>query len=204
MVQNHSRGGADVPTYERVVATDPLALFAASNLANKLLSADPRSPHQVDPRHAYRVAMRAAQRADLAGHAYQGARALSAAVEAVHAGALGADVHCGAVRPLIEGARRRFEAARLDLPRAAWAGYVSQLQRQEEYIAGGPDHRVFARSIPQEATLHAIFRTCAGCGASKFEALKCSRCGAFYCSSACQKAHWPEHKAACKAARRGG
>jgi hypothetical protein len=45
------------------------------------------------------------------------------------------------------------------------------------------------------------------------EMLVCSRCRgtpaqALYCSPACQKAHWPEHRAACKAAaaaaRRGG
>jgi len=50
----------------------------------------------------------------------------------------------------------------------------------------------------------AASRICAGCGLGILEALKCSRCGAFYCSASCQTAHWPEHKAACKAARRGG
>jgi hypothetical protein len=45
---------------------------------------------------------------------------------------------------------------------------------------------------------------CARCDQELMEALVCSRCGAFYCSQACQKAHWPEHKAACKAARRRG
>jgi hypothetical protein len=108
------------------------------------------------------------------------------------------------VRPLVKGARRRLDAARSDVPHAIWAGFVSPLRGLEQYIAGVPDDRVFRRSTLQEATLLNIIRTCACCGAGKLEALESSRCSAFYCSAACQKAHWPQRKAACKAARRRG
>jgi hypothetical protein len=44
-------------------------------------------------------------------------------------------------------------------------------------------------------------RTCAACGKQALQMLQCSRCkAAFYCTAACQKRHWREHRAACGAA----
>ena len=42
--------------------------------------------------------------------------------------------------------------------------------------------------------------TCSGCGASDVERVKpCSACrAAAYCSTACQRRHWPQHKAECR------
>lgn len=37
--------------------------------------------------------------------------------------------------------------------------------------------------------------TCHGCGKQAAGLLRCARCrGAAYCSKACQRAHWPQHK----------
>ena len=149
--------------------------------------------------------MRALRRADAAGLAFAGARLLVTATYALTFGALGPEVRCGAVRPLVEGARRRLEAARRDVPRAAWMRLDERVRAQEGGIAGISDRSVLrsmnpARLVPEEG----LARRCARCDEELMEALLCSRCGAFYCSAACQKAHWPEHKAACKAARRGG
>ncbi|KAI0071533.1 hypothetical protein K474DRAFT_1652388 [Panus rudis PR-1116 ss-1] len=55
----------------------------------------------------------------------------------------------------------------------------------------------------------AVLRKCGGCGKTRLvcflssarsRKLKHARCVFRYCDSACQKAHWSEHKAACKAA----
>merc|ERR1712098_496274 len=47
---------------------------------------------------------------------------------------------------------------------------------------------------------------CANCGVlekSEKEFQKCSRCGfVFYCSKACQKSDWPNHKQICKEIRK--
>jgi hypothetical protein len=72
----------------------------------------------------------------------------------------------------------------------------------EAAIAGVPDDASLtstkpARLVPDEQPA----RRCVHCGKDLLEALVCSRCGAFYCSPECQKAHWPEHKAACTARR---
>ncbi|KAG2454880.1 hypothetical protein HYH02_000711 [Chlamydomonas schloesseri] len=49
-------------------------------------------------------------------------------------------------------------------------------------------------------------RTCASCGISGSSGKTLQACGGcrsntYYCNRECQSAHWPEHKAACKAAR---
>ena len=50
-------------------------------------------------------------------------------------------------------------------------------------------------------------RSCAHCGAQEVHVAQfkfCAACkdkGALYCSKECQRAAWPAHKAACKAAR---
>jgi hypothetical protein len=44
----------------------------------------------------------------------------------------------------------------------------------------------------------------AGCGVVPFKPMRCARCrGASYCSAACQRAAWPEHKLLCAPAPRG-
>jgi hypothetical protein len=186
-------------TLARAIAAAPLGLTAASNLANALI--------YNDPRRAYQTALRALQRAHAAGLAFASVRLLIAAVDALRYGALGPVVRCGAIRPLIAGARRRLEAARRDVPRVVWLRLDERVRDQEANIAGVLDSAVVRSSNAGRPMLERkLSRACSRCDARVMEALLCSRCGAFYCSPACQKAHWPEHKAACKAAtrRRGG
>ena len=160
-----------------------------------------------DPRAAYQVALRAVQRADAAGLSFAGACLLIVATNALWRGALGVELRCAAVRPLLEGARRRLDAARSDVPRSAWLHEDAILQTHETGLAQYPDDGVLLLNLGRAALApgREPSRACAHCEQGLMEALLCSRCGAFYCSPACQKAHWPEHKAACKAApRRGG
>eukprot|EP00662_Eupelagonemidae_sp_cell21_P032303 gene32303-biopygen62576 len=44
-------------------------------------------------------------------------------------------------------------------------------------------------------------RQCAGCGRADAQLHRCARCkGAWYCSSDCQKQHWPQHQPSCAGA----
>jgi len=191
-----ARGEASVETLARAVAAAPLGLATARKLAHKMAVTDSRA--------AYQVALRASRRADDAGLAFAGAHLLIAVANALAHGALGPGARCGALRPLLEGARRRLEAARRDVPRAEWLRVDEFLRGQETAIAGVADSALFGSSNVRLVFDERPARTCARCDERLLEALLCSRCGASYCSQACQKAHWPEHKAACKAARRGG
>lgn len=85
-------------------------------------------------------------------------------------------------------------------------------------VHSGPQHVTFALEFTAEdfQELQAAIRAlplppapdvprCAACGAaqglySKLRACPC--CLAHYCSTACQRSDWPQHSAACKAARR--
>ncbi len=122
-----ARGEASVETLARAAAPVPLSLGAASRLATALMA--------TDARRAYQTALRALQRADAAGLAFGGARLLVDAAFALTCGALGPEVRCGAVRPLVKGARRWLEAARRNVPRAAWARLDTRLRGQEALVA---------------------------------------------------------------------
>jgi hypothetical protein len=178
--QINARGDVDARVLERAGAANPLALATAANLAHSLAL--------MDARGFYAVAMCVLQRADRAGHSFAAVRLLIAAQQAVVAGALGPDPRCDAVRPLLEGARRRLDAARRDVPRAAWLEIDAEVRRHEAIIAGVANATVLRVTGPQEVTVkRAAHRTCARCGEEQLEALKCSRCGAFYCSASCRR-----------------
>ncbi len=118
------------------------------------------------------------------------------------------EARCSAFQPRVEGARRRLEAARRDVPRADGLRIAETLQAHETGLAKYPDDGVLRLSTnPGRARLapdRGPSRACARCDQELMEALPCGRRGAFYGSPERQKAYWPARKAACKAARRGG
>ena len=59
-----------------------------------------------------------------------------------------------------------------------------------------------ARAAPDEEVDAPSKNKCAACAKTLAKMLQCQcRTGAYYCGTTCQKAHWPEHKATCRAAR---
>jgi hypothetical protein len=150
------------------------------------------------------VALAGLRRADAAGHSYAGSRLSAAAMAAVTAGALGGDPYrLGAMRPLLEGARRRLGAAKA-VPRGSWAGADASPRNLEVHVAaqraaGAGDDTRMPLHIGRVGAHPFEARSCVVCGGRGYEMLRCVRCRAPFCGRECQRAHWPEHKAACKA-----
>jgi hypothetical protein len=186
---------------EEAIAARPLELTAASSLREELR-------HSL--RAAYAVAMHAIQRAQRAGLEFQAAHLHVDACNALASGALGPTWTAGQMRPLHEAARRLIDASKAAAPAALWAHLDELLRFQARELAaaaGGDDAYCFSTTaVVRVSSERSLVRTCAACPNTRAEMQQCSRCrGAWYCSPACQRAHWPTHKAACKAAaaRRG-
>ena len=62
---------------------------------------------------------------------------------------------------------------------------------------------ITARAAPdEEVDASSAEKKCAKCAKARANLLQCGcRTGAYYCGKTCQEAHWPEHKATCRAAR---
>ena len=75
------------------------------------------------------------------------------------------------------------------------------LRYVESLGLGGDDEMARTRKTVECLEANLWRHTCAACGredGAGNELRKCSRCGAvYYCSRACQKAHWAEHKRVC-------
>jgi hypothetical protein len=81
---------------------------------------------------------------------------------------------------------------------AAAERYSVRLDAGADAAAEAETVRVRAGNLECDAALST--GACAGCGAAD-AAKRCAACRAvFYCSAACQRAHWREHKAPCAAA----
>jgi hypothetical protein len=179
---------------------NPLALETARRLALVLFE-------KREFRKSYGVALAGLRRVDAAGHSYASFRLSAAAMAAVTDGALGGDSYrLGAVRPLLEGARRRRDAAKATAPRGSWAGADAFLRNLEAHVAvqraagACDDTRMPLHDVGPVGAHPFEARSCVGCGGCGYEMLRCVRCRAPYCSRECRRAHWPERKAACKAA----
>jgi hypothetical protein len=156
-----------------------------------------------EPRLMYAAAVRARQRAAVAGRGYVALCFEMAAAEAVHAGALGGGGYTTRqLRPLVESMRLHIERAKEWLPRSEAEATEHAVASYEELIADR-DQRVPGARLPAVWRLTPPVpvkpRRCARCGIEAVEMPLCSRCrAARYCSPACQRAHWPEQKAACR------
>lgn len=78
---------------------------------------------------------------------------------------------------------------------------VLQLQREEKQARALHEQRLseWCRDAP---AVHLPRRQCGNCAAEDVQLFRCVRCKSIeYCGRACQQAHWPAHKVACRAAR---
>merc|ERR1712098_470382 len=77
---------------------------------------------------------------------------------------------------------------------------VSDLPEKSTLIASESEAEMIKTDCILEKALALV--KCANCGVfeeSEKQFQKCSRCGfVFYCSKACQKSDWPNHKQICK------
>ncbi len=125
-------------------------------------------------------------------------------VTVVKAGGAGATWTFGELRPLVARARAALEACRLWAPTALFEATEARVREHEAALAeAGAAHgarTAMAPTVGDDAGPRSLTRSCARCGVRRMELRKCSDCRVCYCSPACQRAHWPEHKAACRAA----
>jgi hypothetical protein len=120
-------------------------------------------------------------------------------------------------RPLLDRAQRMLDANRPWAPRAVWESLAEGVAERRADLQRMLDNGVGGAAIDEDSTLLPCADwsesseapqtacTCGACGARALEMPQCSRCRGtpaqvHYCSPACQRAHWPAHKAACRAA----
>jgi hypothetical protein len=186
---------------QKVVAGYPCALHAASNLCEQLFEAN-------NPVEALRVAERSLRFAVEKGWNSQAAHFSLVKARAIMDGARGRRVTVGAaVRPLVEDARQRVEAARSWLPKTVHLRFNAQLT----WLVAGLSAGAHVDSLPavdfEDACppeLHyASPPKCSQCGVPRAELKRCGGCKAhggavFYCDARCQKRHWPAHRPECQ------
>jgi hypothetical protein len=188
---------------EEACAANPRALWLVLGL--------PAVLGPTSPRRAYAAVMAALLRGKRAGHEVAPSILARDAAVLVRCGALGPMYRLSQVRPLAARARRLLDAAKRGgaVPAVVLESVDETIAELEASIAEdanegeGDDAEHLARRFMSNTRV--VGRTCARCGLKGAEMPACSRCrAARYCSPACQKAHWPEHKAACKAAAASG
>ena len=147
-----------------------------------------------------------------AGSGLSAPELLLQAVYNIAFGALGPTFRVADVKPLLERAQRLLASNRRWTNRAAWSQLDGEVAQAVASCVTAPEmegvSRLPAQVIPESEASRAPKapdRQCSGCGKVLSEMKLCSRCRAvWYCSHACQRAHWPAHKRACKATTQGG
>jgi hypothetical protein len=149
--------------------------------------------------------VRALAAANAGGFRYNAGRLELEQAVAVMAGALGPAFSVAQVQPLLERARANLDACRFFLPASKYDVYSNKLRVHEQQVAltrGAEPSSVLvhATRVGRDAVVEAPGRRCAKCGCGSIEMPRCSGCRrVFYCSKKCQREHWPDHKAACRA-----
>lgn len=106
------------------------------------------------------------------------------------------------VQGLLARARAALARAKPWLPTPAWRAYTdlsAEIQAKVDATAaanpGTGDSLPATGSQAARPTAQQDIRTCACCGKTSLQLMKCGRClSASYCSRACQKRDWPKHK----------
>jgi hypothetical protein len=110
------------------------------------------------------------------------------------------------VRALLDRAERVLAGNRAWLPRMSWDVLSKRIAETRAQLLGhGLGDGTWLPCQAMISTVTDFGRTCAACGNRSAEMPQCSRCAGtpaqvHYCSPACQRKHWPAHKAPCKAA----
>lgn len=156
------------------------------------------------PGQAAKWAERGIQAADAAGSSYHGAslRYKLGSALIVQSSREQTGIQAGRLRRLLAEAREREARCKPWVPRSflkkmsagPLKGFLDSVTnaRDTDMVVAGPA----GRPPPPRQD-----KPCGGCGVKLADARLCSACKQIgYCSQACQKKHWPTHKAACKAA----
>ena len=195
---------------ELAVAANPGGLSEFEKLARAYL-------YSAKPRRALATIERALARVEAAGGGGLAAVQLAcSAFDALTQGARGPWWRARDARPLLDRAQRLLDGCREWMPRAAWEARARSVDLRRADLqrvldgGAGDDSRLPPRpawdGIPNDD--HGVMRVCAACGKVDMEMPQCSRCRGtpaqvHYGSPTCQGAHWPDHKAACRAAEAG-
>jgi hypothetical protein len=118
-------------------------------------------------------------------------------------GALGPTWAPAQLRPLVERAAARLPVCKPWTVDPVWREAAKQVESITEFLRMSLGTPIDSKPPNCRGTRRHVVvgtRHCVGCDVSRAEMTRCARGKAFHCRPACQRAHWPAHKAACKMA----